>query len=104
MEVSERAARSIAAQNAREEKKQFYRDIHISDWNPEPEFWTVEGILRGRELPSWHFTRWRIMGWIRPIARPPYYELTPNGEEAFRDGYFAIDEEEEDWYGDDPDD
>lgn len=79
MEVSERAAKSIAAQNTREEKKQFYRDIHISDWNPEPEFWTVEGILRGRELPEHHFRRWWLLGWVRPIQRQPYYELTPNG-------------------------
>lgn len=104
MEVSLFAERSIAAQNTREEKKQFYRDIHDAEWYDawDPRFWTVAGILAGKELEPWDFRRWYALGWLRPTERSPFYELTCRGEEARDSGKDAIEEDdaEDDWYDD----
>lgn len=100
MDISLAAERSIAAQNTREELKQFYRDLHISEWDWDPRFWTVAGILAGKELEPWEFRRWYALGWVRPIERSPFYELTCRGEEARDSGKDAIEEDDEGDYDD----
>lgn len=85
-----------AAGGTREEKMQFFRDIHIDDWNPEPEFWTLEGILRGKPIDEQRLCRYLTLGWVRcNHLRPPGYELTCRGEVVRDRGRDLIEDEDD---------
>lgn len=101
------AIRRIRLDVRAQERKQFFRDVFIVPWGWDPQFYNLDGVLRGKEIPDFRYARYRALGWIRPLERPPYYELTCRGEQVYRD---ELDEftdgsgDDDDWYDDDYDD
>lgn len=98
MMVTERAARSIRAQDAAAERKAFFYDLYITPWGWDPKFYNLDGILAGKRISRWSFRRWEALGWIRPIERSPYYELTIRGEEVFQDAKDELEDDYDDDY------
>ena len=80
--------------NRSEERRQFFWDVYIPEWGWDPRFYNLDGILRGKPVSSWKLRRYVTLGWVRLIADSPGYELTPNGEEVFRDEYDEVEDEQ----------
>lgn len=99
--VTERAASSIRAQDAAEERKRFFQDLYYDEWDPR--FYTVEQVLAGKKIPRWKLQRWVALGWLRLIDRAPGYELTCAGEVIYideRDEYTSAGYDDAgDWWG-----
>lgn len=100
---------SVRRGNREEERRQFFRDVFIVPWGWDPRFYTLDGILQGKQIPEWRLCRYITLGWVRcDHLRPPGYGLTCVGEQVCRDELDEVtngsgrdeDFDDDDWYDD----